>query len=71
MQAVVLLKIWDSKSGELIRTLEEERLRSINSASLSPDSKYIVSVSDDDTIQILDSESGNLLKTIYCLIQKF
>jgi len=57
------VKIWDTKSGSLIHTLEGHA-HYVMSLCYSPDSKYIVSGSCDWNIKIWDTETGNLICTL-------
>ena len=57
------LKIWDVKSGDLLKTLHGHQ-GSVVSCCLSSDDRFIVSASEDRTLKIWDVESGALLKTL-------
>ena len=56
------IEIWDSETGELIRTLEGHNYHSDN-VIYSPNSKYIAAVSYN-IIKIWDSGSGELIRTL-------
>ena len=56
-------KIWDSKSGVLLHTLEGHA-DWVRIANYSPDGKRIVTASRDGTAKIWDSESGTLIHTL-------
>ena len=45
------IKVWDSNTGDIVRTLEGHK-REVTSVAISPDGKYIVSGSNDRTVKI-------------------
>jgi len=53
------IKIWDSKSGMLIRSLDTDA--TTDNARFSPDGKRIVSTQRNDFIKIWDSETGKII----------
>jgi WD40 repeat protein len=56
------LKIWDSTSGTMLRTLEGHT-GFVTSVAISPDAKRLLSGSSDATVKIWDVQSGELLGT--------
>ena len=56
------IKIWDSASGRLIRTISGN-LGSIRTVSLSPDGRFIVSGGDARRVQLWDTQTGELIRT--------
>jgi WD40 repeat protein len=64
------IKIWDTKTGEYIKTLDLIFLKSksrlkVSSVVFSNDGKYIVSGSYDGTVKIWSIETGKLEKMLY------
>ena len=57
-----LVKIWDTKTYDLVKTIEDENW-SVWSVAISPNGKYIASSSFKD-IKIWDANNGKLLLTI-------
>ena len=57
------IKIWDSTTGELIRTLQGHT-KPINALAISPGGTLIVSTSDDTKIKIWDATTGREIKTL-------
>ena len=51
------VKIWDSKSGKLLKNLEGHT-KGVTNVNFSPDGKKLVSSSKDKTVRIWDSETG-------------
>jgi WD40 repeat protein len=58
-----VVKIWNSKTGEEIRSLIGHA-GSVHSVAFSPDGKRIVTASSDKTIKIWDAESGKEIRTL-------
>lgn len=59
------IKIWAWESGSYLQTLEEgDRDHNIQSVCLSPDGRILISGSTDNTIRILDRDSGQCLHRI-------
>ncbi len=56
------VKIWDSHSGKLIRTLSGHT-DPVSSVSFRSDGKWLASGSWDKSVKIWDSHSGNLLRS--------
>ena len=56
------IKIWDSASGRLIRTISGN-LGSIRTVSLSPDGRFIVSGGEARRVQLWDAQTGELIRT--------
>jgi len=57
------LKLWDSRSGECLKTLEGQS-NTVYSVAFSPDGKTIVSGSGDGTLKLWDLSSGECLLAI-------
>jgi len=55
------VKLWDIKTGEVIRTFKGHTDR-VNSVAVTPDGKYIVSGSSDKTIKLWDIETGEVIR---------
>ncbi len=51
------IKLWDTSSGKLIRSLEGHQ-DSVLSVAFSPDDRFIASGSFDKTIKLWDVETG-------------
>ena len=57
------LKVWDSETGNCIRTLSGHSV-GVSSCAISHDNKLIVSGSSDNTLKVWDSETGNCIRTL-------
>ena len=57
------IKIWDAKSGVMLRSLEGHK-GSVNSVAISKDGNTIVSGSSDNSIRIWDTKSGAMLRSL-------
>lgn len=58
------LKIWDARTGQLLKELKDSTSNDITSAAISPDGRKIVASSWDGNIRVWDFENGKLLKII-------
>ncbi len=54
------LKIWDTQTGKVLRTLEGH-LASVNGCAFNRDGSRIVSASSDRTLKVWDTDSGEML----------
>ena len=57
------VKLWDARSGALLRTLEGHT-KGIASVAFAPDGKTLASSSSDNTVKLWDARSGDLLRTL-------
>ncbi|KAJ3125661.1 hypothetical protein HK098_008321 [Nowakowskiella sp. JEL0407] len=57
------LKIWDTNTGKLVKTLQGHTSRVI-AVGISNDGCSIVSVGDDKTVKIWDASSGSVVRTL-------
>ncbi len=57
------IRLWNVKSGELIRTLVGHTAF-VNSVSFSPDGNFIASASNDNTIRLWDVKNGEQIRTL-------
>jgi WD40 repeat protein len=55
-----VVKMWDAKTGQLLRTFEEHPCR-ILSVALSPDGKRLASASEDRMVKVWDTQTGQVL----------
>jgi len=58
------IKVWDAKTGRVIRTLSAHTESWVDSVAFSPDGQRIVSGSVDETIKVWDAETGQLVRTL-------
>ncbi|KAK9476488.1 WD40-repeat-containing domain protein [Lipomyces japonicus] len=58
-----LVKIWNTKSGKLIKTLIGHK-RSLACVQISDDLKFVVSGGNDDSIRIWDAKRGTCLRVL-------
>ena len=57
------IKIWDVRTGELIKTLKGHTNRVV-SVAFTPDDNFLVSGCYDETIKIWDIKTGECIKTL-------
>ena len=57
------VKLWDARSGDLLRTLEGHT-DTVLSVAFAPDGKTLASGSEDNAIKLWDARSGALLRTL-------
>ena len=55
------VKLWDTGTGQLLRTLPGVLNTGLQCGSFSHDGKFLVSKSDNDTLKLWDIESGVVL----------
>jgi WD40 repeat protein len=52
------VKLWDTATGRLLRTLPPEHEKAINKVVFSPDGTLLATASDDETVRLWDPETG-------------
>jgi WD40 repeat protein len=55
-----IIKVWNYSDGSLLQTLEGHT-KDVTSMAFSPDGNYLLSGSDDNSIRLWDTFSGNLV----------
>jgi WD40 repeat protein len=60
------LKLWDTQSGDCIRTLEGHQ-NSVLACAFAPDGNTLLSASDDKTLKLWNAQSGICLRNHICL----
>jgi hypothetical protein len=58
------MKLWQLKTGELIRSIPNAHAGTIWSVEIDPDGEKLVSASSDCTVKIWDLHTGKLLRTL-------
>ena len=59
------MRVWDAIKGTCIHTIKDYWVNNLDaSVSWSPDSKYIISGSQDETVDIWDITTGNRIRTL-------
>ncbi|AFY57121.1 WD40 repeat-containing protein [Rivularia sp. PCC 7116] len=57
------VKLWDLKTGKLLKTLEGHK-EAVISIAITPDGQILASGSNDNTVKIWDLKTGKLLRTL-------
>ncbi len=57
-------KIWDAKTGKVIRKLEGEHTSFVNSATFSDDGQFVLTASDDGTAKVWRVATGKVEMTL-------
>jgi WD40 repeat protein len=57
------IKIWDLKTGQMLKTLHVDRSWGIHSLALLHD-KFVASISFDNTVDIWNLDSGEIAQTL-------
>ncbi|CZR63606.1 related to vegetatible incompatibility protein HET-E-1 [Phialocephala subalpina] len=61
--SVQIVRLWDATTGAALQTLEGHS-STVRSVAFSPDGKYIVSGSDDETVRLWDATTSAALQTL-------
>ncbi|KAH6772772.1 Transducin/WD40 repeat-like superfamily protein [Perilla frutescens var. frutescens] len=71
-------KIWDAAGGSLLKTLIDEKGPAVSFAKFSPNGKFILVATLDDTLNLWNYSTGKSLKIytghvnrVYCIIPTF
>lgn len=59
-----LIKFWDARRGDLLRTINAHNGARVSSVALSPDGKLLASVGYNGTAKIFDVRSGEVLASL-------
>ena len=57
-------KVWDTKTGKVIRKLEGEHTSFVNTATFSNDGEFVLTASDDGTAKVWRLATGNVELTL-------
>jgi WD40 repeat protein/serine/threonine protein kinase len=57
-------KIWDARTGLVLRKLEGGHTSFINTANFSPDGQFVLTASDDGTAKLWNVQTGLIVKTL-------
>ena len=57
-----VVRVWDLPSGQCLRTLQGHK-SIVNTVAITPDGRYAVSGSDDETLRVWDLSDGKCLRT--------
>ena len=57
-------KIWDARTGLVVRKLEGGHTSFINTAIFSPDGRFVLTASDDGTAKLWNVETGLVIQTL-------
>ena len=57
-------KIWNAKTGRVIRKLEGGHTSFVNTAVFSPDGRFVLTASDDGTAKLWNIETGEVTKSL-------
>ncbi|XP_030946269.1 COMPASS-like H3K4 histone methylase component WDR5B [Quercus lobata] len=71
-------KIWDSSKGTLLKTLIDDKVPSVSFAKFSPNGKFILLATLNDTLKLSNYSTGKFLKVytghvnkVYCITSTF
>ncbi|KAK1892541.1 WD repeat-containing protein 5 [Dissostichus eleginoides] len=77
-QEVVVVRIWDTASGQCLKTLIDDDNPPVSFVKFSPNGKYILAATLDNTLKLWDYSKGKCLKTYnghknekYCIFANF
>lgn len=78
INAFFLSRIWDTASGQCLKTLIDDDNPPVSFVKFSPNGKYILAATLDNTLKLWDYTKGKCLKTYvghknekYCIFANF
>jgi len=59
------VRVWDAQAGTLLKTFQSEPAQALESASFSPDNRYLLVAASDGSVRVMDATNGATLIVLH------